>query len=70
MDFIVKLPWTIKGFNVIAVIVCWLTKRYILIPITKEENSTSTEETAKLVYLSIKRQEVGIINTFISNKKP
>jgi hypothetical protein len=55
MDFIVKLSWTIKGFNAIAVIVCWLIKRYILILITKEEDNTSVKETAKLVYLSIKR---------------
>jgi hypothetical protein len=70
MDFIVKLPQTIKGFNVITVIVCRLTKRHILILITKEENGTSAEETAKLVYLNIRRQGVRIINTFVSDKRP
>jgi hypothetical protein len=55
MDFIVKLSWTIKGFNAIAVIVCRLTKCCILILITKGEDSTSAEETVKLVYLSIRR---------------
>jgi hypothetical protein len=70
MDFIVKLPRTIKGFNAIAVIICRLTKRRILVPITKGEDGTSTEETAKLVYLSIRRQGVKMIDTFVSDKGP
>jgi hypothetical protein len=37
---------------------------------TEEEDGTSAEETAKLVYLSIKRQGVGMINTFVFNKEP
>jgi hypothetical protein len=38
--------------------------------ITKGKDSTSAKETVKLMYLSIRRQKVKIINTFISNKKP
>jgi hypothetical protein len=70
MDFIVKLLETKKGFNVIAVIVCRLTKRHILEPMTKGEDGTSAEETAKLVYLSMRRQGVGMIDTFVSNRGP
>jgi Integrase zinc binding domain len=70
IDFIVKLLETKKGFNVIAVIVCRLTKRRILKPMAKGEDSTSAEETAKLVYLSMRRQGVGMINTFVSDRGP
>jgi hypothetical protein len=37
---------------------------------TEEEDGTSAEETAKLVYLSMRRQEVGIIDTFVSDRGP
>jgi hypothetical protein len=37
---------------------------------TKGEDGTSAEETAKLVYLSIRRQGVRMIDTFVSDKKP
>ena len=55
MDFVVKLPLTQRGFNCIAVIVCRLTKRRILEPITEGDKGTSTEQTAKLVYLAMRR---------------
>jgi hypothetical protein len=55
MDFIIKLLETKKGFNVIAIIVYQLTKRHILEPMTKGEDGTSTKETIKLVYLSMRR---------------
>jgi hypothetical protein len=54
MDFIVKLLETKKGFNVITIIVYQLTKCYILKPITKGEDSIGVEETAKLIYLSMR----------------
>jgi hypothetical protein len=66
----VKLPRTIKGFNAIAVIVWRLIKRCILVLMTEGEDGTSAEETAKLVYLSIRRQGVGMIDTFVSDKEP
>jgi hypothetical protein len=68
MDFVTKLPQTKKGFNCMAVIVCRLTKRRILEPMTEGDEGTSAEETAKLVYLSIRRQRVSIIDTFVSDK--
>jgi hypothetical protein len=70
IDFVTKLPPTKKEFNCIAIIVCRLTKRRILEPITEGDEGTSAEETAKLVYLSIRRQGVGIIDTFVSDRGP
>ena len=55
MDFITKLPTTKKGYNYIVVIVYRLTKRRILKAIVKEDKSTNTKETIKLIYLSIYR---------------
>ena len=55
MDFIVKLPTTTTGFDTIAVIVCRLTKRRILHPMTRGNNGTDAEEIAKLVYLQMRR---------------
>ena len=55
IDFITKLPTTGRGYNCIVVIVCRLTKRRILEAIIKGDKGTSTEETVKLVYLSIRR---------------
>ena len=70
MDFIVKLPTTTTGFDTIVVIVCRLTKRRILHPMTRGNNGTDAEETAKLVYLQIRRQGVGMIDTFVSDRGP
>ena len=70
MDLIIKLPETKKGFNVIAIIVYQLTKRHILKPMTKGEDGTSAKEIVKLVYLSMRRQGVGMIDTFVSDRGP
>ena len=54
MDFITKLPKTMRRNNCIAVIVCRLSKRCVLKAIVEGEGGTSTKETIKLVYLTIK----------------
>ena len=68
MDFIVKLPKTKQGMNAIAVIVCRLTKRRILEAMADTSKGTSAEATAKLVYRSMRRQGVGIIDSFVSDR--
>jgi len=70
MDFITKLPATKKGNNCIVVMVCRLLKRRILEAMVEGEGGTSAEETAKLVYLTMRRQGVGIIDTFVSDRGP
>jgi len=70
MDFVVKLPQTKKGYNCMAVIVCRLTKRQILEPMVEGDKGTSAEETAKLVYLNMRRQGVGMIDSFVSDRGP
>jgi hypothetical protein len=37
---------------------------------TEGDKGTSAEETAKLVYLSMQQQGVGMINTFVSDRGP
>ena len=55
-------------YNAIIAIICRLTKRRILESIVAIEKGTDAKAIAKIVYLSIRRQGVGIINTFILNK--
>jgi hypothetical protein len=68
MDFVVKLPKTKHRNNAIAVIVCRLTKRRILEAIADTDKGTSAEATAKLVYCSMRRQGVGMIDSFILDR--
>jgi hypothetical protein len=70
MDFVVKLPTTKRGNNTIAVIVCRLSKRRILEPMSDVGKGTDAEATAKLVYLSMRRQGVGMIDSFVSDRGP
>jgi hypothetical protein len=49
IDFIVKLPTTCQGHDLIAVIVCCLTKRRLFFLVT--ESGLLAKATAKLVYL-------------------
>jgi hypothetical protein len=70
MDFVVKLPTTKQGNNTIAVIVCRLSKRRILEPMSDVGKGTDAEATAKLVYLSMRRQGVGMIDSFVLDRGP
>jgi hypothetical protein len=70
IDFIVKLLTTKRGNNTIAVMVCRLLKRRILEPMSDIDKGIDAEATAKLVYLSIRRQGVGIIDSFVSDRGP
>jgi hypothetical protein len=70
MDFIVKLPTTKRGNNTIAVIVCRLSKRRVLKAMSDVGKGTDAETTAKLVYLSMRRQGVGMIDSFVSDRGP
>jgi hypothetical protein len=68
MDFVTKLPPTRSGNNTIAVLVCRLTKRRILEPLIGNDDGTSAKATAKLVYLTMRRLGVGLIETFVSDR--
>jgi hypothetical protein len=70
MDFVIYLPKTLRGYNTIAAIVYRLTKRRILEPIIASDKGTDAMAIAKLVYLSIRRQGVGLINSFVSDRGP
>jgi hypothetical protein len=70
MDFVTHLPVTPRGFNAIAVMVCRLTKRRILEPVVASENGTDALATAKLVYLTMRRQGIGLIDSFVSDRGP
>jgi hypothetical protein len=48
MDFIIKLPLLIEGFNIIFTVVNRLSKERYYIPYTAREKETSVEETANL----------------------
>jgi hypothetical protein len=49
---------------------CRLLKRRILKLITDIGKGTDVETTAKLVYLSIRQQGVGIIDSFVLDRGP
>ena len=68
IDFVTFLPKTKAGYNAITAIVCRLTKRRILEPMIATEKGTDAEATAKMVYLSMRRQGVGMIDTFVSDR--
>ena len=70
MDFVTHLPKTLRGYNAIAAIVCRLTKRRILEPMIAADKGTDAITTAKLVYLSMRRQGVGLIDSFVSDRGP
>jgi hypothetical protein len=70
MDFVTHLPKTLRGYNAIAAIVCRLTKRRILEPMIAADKGTDAMATAKLVYLSMRRQGVGLIDSFVSDRGP
>jgi hypothetical protein len=70
MDFVTHLPKTLRGYNAIAAIVCRLTKRRILELMIAADKGTDAITTAKLVYLSMRRQGVGLIDSFVSDRGP
>jgi Chromo (CHRromatin Organisation MOdifier) domain len=70
MDFVTHLPETLRGNNAIAAIVCRLSKRRILEPMIASEKGTDAIATAKLVYLNMRRQGVGMIDSFVSDRGP
>ena len=70
MDFVTHLLETKKKNNAIIAIVYRLSKRRILKPVQASELGTSAEAIAKLVYLSIRRQGIGIIDSFVSDRGP
>jgi hypothetical protein len=67
MDFVTYLLKTLCGYNTIAAIIYRLIKRRILKLIVASDKGTDTIATIKLVYLSIRRQGVSLINSFISD---
>lgn len=70
MDFVTYLPNILRGYNAIATIVCRLIKRRILKLIIALDKGTDAIATVKLVYLSIRYQGVGLIDSFISDQGP
>ena len=70
MDFITHLPVSPQGYNAIAAIVCRLTKRRILEPMKASDKGTDAIAIAKLVYLSMWCQGVGMIESFVSDQGP
>jgi hypothetical protein len=50
--------------------VCRLLKRRVLKAMSDVGKGTDAETIAKLVYLSIRRQGVGIIDSFVSDRGP
>ena len=67
MDFVTHLLKTLRGYNTITAIIYRLIKRRILKLIVASDKGTDTIATIKLVYLSIRRQGVSLINSFISD---
>jgi hypothetical protein len=65
MDFVTHLLKTLRGYNTIAAIVCRLTKRRILELIVALDKGIDAIATVKLVYLSIRRQGVSLIDSFV-----
>ena len=70
MDFIIYLLVSPQGYNAIATIVCRLIKRRILEPMKALDKGTDAIAIAKLVYLSMRRQGVGMIESFVSDRGP
>jgi hypothetical protein len=68
IDFVVKLLKTKRGNNALAVIVYQLTKRRILEAMVDTDKGTSAKATAKLVYHSMRRQGVSMIDSFVSDQ--
>ena len=68
MDFITKLPTTIRGCNTIAIQVCRLTKRRVFSTIKAGEDGLSTKEIAKLVFKIAQWMGVGMIDSFVLDR--